>query len=225
MPQPSLAVQRSLAAAAATLLLAGCASMSQSQTATAQGAGIGAAAGALIGVMTAGGNSGSSALQGAALGAAVGAAGGYLWNRHLEEQKQQMQRASAGTGVQVAQTADNRLRIGVPADAGFATGSATLNSRMYPVLEQLAQGVAQNPGETVQVLGFTDSTGSDAINYPLSQNRAQTVKNFLVSRGVQAQRISVQGMGPTHPVASNATAQGRAMNRRVEIYIAQPAAR
>ena len=134
-----------------------------------------------------------------------------------------MQQASAGTGVQVSQTADNRLKIGVPADAGFSTGSATLNPRMDPVLEQLAQGLVANPGETVQVLGFTDSTGSDAINYPLSSNRAQTVKNFLVSRGVPAQRIAVQGLGPTQPVASNATAEGRAMNRRVEIYVAQPA--
>ncbi|MDE2120431.1 MAG: OmpA family protein, partial [Betaproteobacteria bacterium] len=139
--------------------------------------------------------------------------------------KQQMQQASAGTGVQVSQTADNRLKIGVPADAGFSTGSATLNPRMDPVLDQLAQGLVANPGETVQVLGFTDSTGSDAVNYPLSQNRAQTVKNFLVSRGVAEQRISVQGLGPTQPVASNATAQGRAMNRRVEIYVAQPGAR
>ncbi len=219
-------LQRSLAAAAAvSVLLAGCANMNQSQTATAQGAGIGAAAGAVIGALTAGGNTGSSAMQGAALGAAVGAAGGYLWNRHLEQQKQQMQQATAGTGVQVAQTADNRLRIGVPADAGFSTGSATLNPRMYPVLDQLAQGLRANPGETVQVLGFTDSTGSDAINYPLSQNRAQTVKNFLVSRGVAPQTITVQGLGPSQPVASNATPEGRAMNRRVEIYVAQPAGR
>ncbi len=211
-------------ACAAAVALAGCSNMNASQNATAQGAGIGAAAGALLGAITAGGNTGSSALQGAALGAAVGAAGGYLWNRHLEEQKQQMQRATAGTGVQVAQTADNRLRIGVPSDAGFATDSAQINPRLYPILDQLAQGLRANPGETVQVLGFTDNTGSDAINYPLSSNRAQSVKNFLVSRGVAAQRIEVQGLGPTQPVASNATAAGRAMNRRVEIYIAQPRA-
>ena len=216
-------LQRSLAAAvAAAVVLGGCANMSQSQTATAQGAGIGAAAGALIGAMTAGGNTGSSAMQGAALGAAVGAAGGYLWNRHLEQQKQQMQRATAGTGVQVSQTADNRLKIGVPADAGFATGSAQLNTRLYPALDQLAQGLQANQGETVQVIGFTDNTGSNAINYPLSQNRAQSVKNYLVSRGVAQQRIAVQGLGPSDPVASNATAAGRAMNRRVEIYVAQP---
>ena len=85
--------------------------MNPSQRSTAQGAGIGAAAGAVLGALTAGGNTGSSAMQGAALGAAVGAAGGYLWNQHLEKQKQQMQAASAGTCVQVSQTTDNRLKL------------------------------------------------------------------------------------------------------------------
>ncbi|OIQ91232.1 putative lipoprotein YiaD precursor [mine drainage metagenome] len=203
-----------------TLALGGCADMSQSQKSTAQGAGIGAAAGAVIGALTAGGNPGRSAATGAIAGAAVGAAGGYLWNQHLEKQKQQMEQATAGTGVQVTKTADNRLKINVPADAGFATGSAQLNGNLYPVLNQLASGLVQNPTESVQILGYTDSTGSDAINYPLSENRALSVKNYLVSRGVQPQRIATQGMGPQNPVASNHTAQGRAMNRRVEIFVA-----
>jgi outer membrane protein OmpA-like peptidoglycan-associated protein len=80
----------------------------------------------------------------------------------------------------------------------------------------------QNPTESVQILGFTDNTGSDAINYPLSENRALSVKNYLVSRGVPPQRIATQGMGPQNPVASNQTEEGRALNRRVEIYVAYP---
>ena len=121
----------------------------------------------------------------------MGALGGYLWNQHLEKQKQdlQAQAQASGTGVQVTQTQDNRLKMNVPADAGFATGSAQLNSRMYPILESLATGLNQNPAESVEVFGFTDSTGTDAINYPLSENRALTVKNFLVSRGVAPQRV------------------------------------
>ena len=194
--------------------------MSESQKSTASGAGIGAAAGAVIGALTAGGNTGKSAATGAVAGAAVGALGGYLWNQHLEKQKQDLQAASAGTGVQVTQTQDNRLKMNIPADAGFATGSAHLNPRMYAILESLATGLNQNPAETVQVFGFTDSTGTDAINYPLSENRAVTVKNFLVSRGVAAQRIATQGLGPQNPVASNATVAGRAANRRVEIFVA-----
>ncbi|MDE1951548.1 MAG: OmpA family protein [Betaproteobacteria bacterium] len=216
-------LQRSLViAVAGALVLGGCANMNSSQKSTAQGAGIGALAGAAIGALTAGGNTGRSAVTGAAAGAAVGALGGYLWNQHLEKQKQQMEQATAGTGVQVTQTADNRLKINVPADAGFATGSAQINSHLYPALTQLATGLMQNPTESVQILGYTDSTGTDTINYPLSDNRALSVKNYLVSRGVQPQRIATQGMGPQNPVASNATAQGRAMNRRVEIYVAYP---
>ena len=214
---------RSIAAVAvAAVMLGGCADMNQSQRSTAQGAGIGAAAGAVLGALTAGGNTGSSAMQGAALGAAVGAAGGYLWNRHLEEQKQQMQAASAGTGVQVSQTADNRLKINVPADAGFAVGSAALSTRLQPVLAQLADGLRANPSETVQVIGYTDSTGGDAINVPLSRSRARSVRDDLIARGVAAQRITTAGMGAADPIASNATAQGRALNRRVEIFVAYP---
>ncbi|MGA8008301.1 MAG: OmpA family protein [Thiomonas sp.] len=212
-----------LSASLVALSLGGCANMNESQKSTASGAGIGAAAGAVIGALTAGGNTGKSAATGAVAGAAVGALGGYLWNQHLEKQKQDLQAASAGTGVQVTQTQDNRLKMNVPSDAGFATGSAQLNSRMYPILESMATGLNQNPSETVQVFGFTDSTGTDAINYPLSENRALTVKNFLVSRGVAAQRVSTQGLGPQNPVESNATAQGRAANRRVEVYVAVPA--
>ena len=224
-PQKSIAVV--LSAGLVALSLGGCANMNESQKTTATGAGIGAAAGGIIGALTAGGHTGKSAATGAVAGAAVGALGGYLWNQHLEKQKQdlQAQAQASGTGVQVTQTQDNRLKMNVPADAGFATGSAQLNSRMYPILESLATGLNQNPAESVEVFGFTDSTGTDAINYPLSENRALTVKNFLVSRGVAAQRISTQGLGPQNPVASNATAQGRAANRRVEIYVAMPAQR
>ncbi len=202
--------------------LSGCADMNQSQQSTAEGAGIGAGAGALLGLLTAGGNKGSSALTGAAAGAAVGAAGGYLWNEHLEKQKQQMQKSTAGTDVTVTQTADNRIKINVPSDAGFASGSAHLNPRIEPVLNTLAASVLQNPTETLQIVGYTDSTGGDAINYPLSQDRAQSVQNYLVSHGVQAQRISTQGLASQNPIGSNDTAEGRALNRRVEIFVAYP---
>ena len=202
-----------------SLALAGCADMNQSQKSTAEGAGIGAAAGAVIGALAGGGK---GAAIGAAAGAGTGALGGYLWNQHLEKQKQQMQQATAGTGVQVTQTADNRLKINVPADAGFASDSSALNPKLHPALEQLATSLVQNPTETVQIYGYTDSTGGDSINYPLSQNRAQSVQSYLTSHGVQPQRIAIQGLGPQNPVASNDTADGRAQNRRVEIFVAYP---
>ncbi len=204
---------------AGSLALAACADMNQSQKSTAEGAGIGAAAGAVIGAIAGGGK---GAAIGAAAGAGTGALGGYFWNEHLEKQKQQMQQATAGTNVQVTQTADNRLKINVPSDAGFASDSARLNPKLHPALDQLATSLLQNPTETVQIVGYTDSTGGDAVNLPLSQNRAQSVESYLVSHGVQAQRIATQGMGAQNPVASNETAEGRAQNRRVEIFVAYP---
>jgi outer membrane protein OmpA-like peptidoglycan-associated protein len=202
-----------------SLVLAGCADMSQSQKSTAEGAGIGAAAGAVIGALAGGGK---GAAIGGAAGAATGALGGYLWNEHLEKQKQQMQKATEGTNVQVTQTADNRLKINVPSDAGFASDSARLNPKLHAALNELATSLLQNPTETVQIVGYTDSTGGDAINYPLSQNRAQSVESYLISRGVQPQRMTTQGMGAQNPIASNDTAEGRSLNRRVEIFVAYP---
>lgn len=201
------------------LILAGCADMSQSQQSTAEGAGIGAAAGAVIGALAGGGK---GAAIGAAAGAGTGALGGYLWNEHLEKQKQQMQKATEGTNVKVTQTQDNRLKINVPSDAGFALDSARLNPKLHGALDQLATTLAQNPTESVQIVGYTDSTGGDAINLPLSQDRAQSVQSYLVLRGVQPQRITTQGLGSQKPVASNDSAEGRAMNRRVEIFVAYP---
>lgn len=223
----SRTVCRTAAIALSVAMLGGCsqqyAQNNPGATSAATGGGIGAAGGALLGAIASGGHA-RGAVIGALGGAAAGALGGYLWNQHMEAQKQQLAHTAQGTGVQVTQTADNRLKLNVPADAGFATGSATLNARLYPVLDQLASGLRQNPTETVQILGYTDSTGSNAINYPLSDHRAGSVASYLVSRGISAQRIATRGMGPQDPVASNATARGRAANRRVDIYVAFPPA-
>ena len=211
------------AGALATSLLAGCAAdgnggytMTESGRATSIGAGLGALAGAVVGNA----HSGSDTLRGAAIGAALGAAGGYLWSNHMQQQKAAMEQATAGTPVQVSQTADNRLKINVPADAGFATNSAVLNSNMRPILDRLAQTVTY-----VSVIGHTDNTGTDAINNPLSLNRANAARDYLVAHGVAPSRITTTGMGSAQPVASNATAAGRAENRRVEIYVGEPAKR
>lgn len=223
-------VHRSAAALMCAAMLAGCAQTQQYSannpgvTSTAAGAGLGAVAGAGLGALLSHGHA-HGAIVGALAGAAAGGLGGYLWNQHLEAQKRQLQQTARGTGVEVTQTADNRLKLNIPASAGFATGSATLNSRIYPILYQLSTGLRQNPNETVQVVGYTDSTGSNAINYPLSTHRAESVKYYLASHGIADQRIATQGMGPQDPVASNATVEGRAANRRVEIYVALPSGR
>ena len=214
-------------AASAAALLAGCAAdgtMTNTGTTSAIGAVIGAGLGTVVGNQV-GDRDNRTRATGAAVGAALGAAGGYLWSQRMEQQKQAMQQVTAGTPVQVSQTADNRLKINIPADAGFATNSAVLNANMYPILQRLAQTLNQNPAATVSVVGHTDSTGSDAINNPLSQRRADAAKAYLVSQGVAASRIATSGAGSTQPIASNATVDGRAQNRRVEIFVAEPAAR
>ncbi len=209
-----------LVALAATIGATGCANMTETQSTTAKGAGIGAIAGAVIGAAVDG--SGGAA-RGAAIGAGAGALGGYAWSQRMEEQKRQMQQATQGTGVGVTQTADNRLKLDIPSDISFDVGRADIKSNFRPILDQLAQSLVSNPGTTVTIIGHTDSTGSDAVNNPLSYNRADSVRAYLTARGVDNRRIAVEGRGSREPVANNATAQGRAMNRRVEIFVAQPA--
>jgi outer membrane protein OmpA-like peptidoglycan-associated protein len=134
-----------------------------------------------------------------------------------------MEAATAGTGIGVSQTADNRLKLDIPADAGFASGRATLSPTLVRVLGQFATTLQQNQGTQVAIIGHTDSSGSDAINNPLSFDRANATRDYLVSRGVSAARIATDGRGSREPIADNSTPAGRAMNRRVEIYVAEPA--
>lgn len=203
----------------AALFLSGCANMSETQQGTAKGAGIGAVAGAVIGAAT-GGSKGAA--TGAVLGGAVGAGGGYLWSKRMQDQKAAMERATVGTGVAVSQTADNRLKLDIPSDISFATGRSDVNSSFAPILNQFATSLNQNPVTTVTIIGHTDSTGSDAINNPLSIDRANSTRNYLVARGVAANRVATDGRGSREPIADNNTNEGRSKNRRVEIYVAEP---
>ncbi|MDP1927445.1 MAG: OmpA family protein [Thiobacillus sp.] len=203
--------------------LSGCANMTETQKTTGTGAGIGAVAGAVIGAATAGGNKGKSAATGAAIGAAVGAGGGYLWSKHMEKQKAEMEQATQGTGVSVSQTADNQLKLDIPSDVSFDTNRYEIKSNLRPILDRFATTLNQNPVTTVTIIGHTDSTGSDAINNPLSVNRAAATRNYLVARGVASNRVAIDGRGSREPIADNNTAGGRAMNRRVEIFVAEPA--
>lgn len=203
--------------------LGGCANMTETQKTTGTGAAIGAAAGAIIGVATAGGNKGKSAATGAAIGAAVGAGGGYLWSKHMEEQKVAMEQATQGTGVSVSQTADNQLKLDIPSDVSFDTNRYEIKSNLRPILDRFATTLNQNPVTTVTIIGHTDSTGTDAINNPLSVNRAASTRDYLVARGVATNRIAIDGRGSREPIADNNTVEGRAKNRRVEIFVAESA--
>jgi len=201
---------------AAAALLAGCANMSDTQRHTATGAGIGALGGAALGAIA-----GDSAGTGAVVGAGLGALGGYIWSQRMEQQKRDMQAATQGSGVTVSQTADNQLKLDIPSDISFAPGRADIEPNLRTVLDRFAQSLRANPGTEVRIIGHTDSTGSDAVNDPLSVARASSTRNYLTDRGVDPARIQVAGRGSHEPIASNATAEGRARNRRVEIYVGE----
>ena len=201
---------------AAVMLATGCANMSDTQRRTATGAGVGALGGAAVGAM-AGGHAGS----GAVIGAGVGALGTYLWSQHMERQKQEMQAATQGTGVVVTQTADNQLKLDIPSDISFATRRSDIQGNFQPILDKFAEGLRNNPATEVRIVGHTDSTGSDSINNPLSLDRATSTRNYITSHGVNGSRIQVEGRGSREPIATNDTNEGRAKNRRVEIYVGQ----
>ena len=205
-----------ISATAAVLLLGGCANMTDTQRRTATGAGVGAVAGAVLGSVT-----GGSAGTGALIGAGVGALGTYIWSSNMEQQKREMEQATQGTGVSVVQTSDNQLKLDIPSDISFATGRADIEANFRPVLDRFAEGLRNNPNAEVRIIGHTNSTGSDAINNPLSLDRAESTRNYLTARGVSGARIQVDGRGSREPIAGNDTAAGRARNRRVEIFMGE----
>jgi outer membrane protein OmpA-like peptidoglycan-associated protein len=205
---------------AAMLAIAGCADMNPVQRGTAQGAGIGAGLGAVLGAAT-GDGGGRRAATGAAVGGAAGAVIGNIWSSRMEQQKRQMEQATEGTGVQVSQTADNRLKLDIPTDISFDTNRSNIKPNFRPILDKFAASLVENPYSKVNIVGHTDSSGSDAINNPLSVNRAANTRDYLASRGVASNRFSIDGRGSHEPVASNDTETNRSRNRRVEIYVAE----
>ncbi|WP_087748028.1 MULTISPECIES: OmpA family protein [unclassified Acidovorax] len=201
---------------AVVVLATGCAEMTDTQRRTATGAGVGALAGAVLSSAT-GGRAGT----GAVVGAGVGALGTYIWSQNMERQKREMEQATQGTGIAVTQTQDNQLKLDIPSDISFAVGRSDIQSNFAPVLDRFAEGLRNNPNTDVRIIGHTDNTGSDAVNNPLSLDRAASTRNYLTGRGIDGRRISIEGMGERQPIATNDTAQGRSRNRRVEIYVGE----
>ncbi|MEO8152094.1 MAG: OmpA family protein [Rhizobacter sp.] len=203
--------------AAASMLLAGCENMSATQKGTATGAGVGAGVGAVISAAT-GGKAGTGAVVGGALGAVVG----NIWSKKQEERRAAMEQATQGTGVEVSRTADNQLKLNVPSDISFSVNRADIKPELRAVLDPFATSLQGDPNVRVSVVGHTDSTGSDAVNNPLSLERAHSVRDYLAARGVSAARIETSGRGEREPIADNGTDAGRARNRRVEIFLREP---
>ena len=209
-PASRTATRAGIAAAALAVMLSGCANMTETQRNTGIGAGVGAVAGAAIGKG-----------KGAAIGAGVGALGGYIWSQHMQNKKAEMERATAGTGVEVTQTSDNQLKLQIPSDISFDTGRAEIRPALRPILDQFANGLRDQPRSEVRIIGHTDNTGSDAVNDPLSMQRAASARDYLSARGIDVGRILIAGRGSREPVAENASEAGRARNRRVEIFLAE----
>lgn len=213
-------IAKTMVGVAVLALVAGCAEMSPTQRGTATGAGVGAGLGAILGGTTGGGGS-NRAVKGAVIGGAAGALIGNIWSNRMEKQKQDMEAATRGTGIQVSQTQDNRLKLEIPADVSFDTGRSDIKSNFRPVLERFAQTLQDNPATTVNIIGHTDSTGSESVNDPLSVDRAARTRDYLAQRGISPNRVMIDGRGEREPIASNDSDSGRARNRRVEIYVAE----
>ena len=166
---------------------------------------------------------GGKAGTGALIGGALGAVAGNLWSKRMEDRRNAMEQATRGTNVEVTRTEDNQLKLNIPNDISFDTGSAAIKPQLRTVLDPFANSLRDDPAARLMIVGHTDNTGSAAINNPLSVERAQSVRDYLVTRGVAAPRIDTAGRADREPIADNASEAGRAKNRRVEIFLREPA--
>ncbi|MGX9460565.1 OmpA family protein [Shewanella sp. A14] len=204
----------------ATLLLSGCqlpnpyTGESENAKAT-NGAIIGAIGGAVIGVASSSkSDRGKGALIGAASGAAVGGGIGY----YMDVQEAELRKQLSSTGVSVTRNGDT-IVLNMPNEVTFAVDQTVLSSRAKSVLNSVVLVAKEYDDTRLNVIGYTDSSGSDSYNLRLSQVRASEVAQYLTSQNISGSRVSSTGMGESSPIASNATASGRAQNRRVEIVL------
>ncbi|HEY7810040.1 MAG TPA: OmpA family protein [Allosphingosinicella sp.] len=153
-----------------------------------------------------------------AIGAGVGAVAAAAIGTYMDRQEAELRRKTQGTGVVVERDGDE-LVLTMPAGITFPINSYEIQPQFYSTLEQVAQTLVTYPSTLIDVYGHTDPSGGDAINIPLSKNRAESVANYLSQRGVNRTRIATQGFGSSQPIASNATEAGRQQNRRVELRV------
>ena len=172
----------------------------------------GAVAGGLLGGLIGG-------KTGRIIGAAAGGIGGGVIGYKMDQQIKELEEQTAGTGVDVIRDGDNLL-LRMPSGITFGYDRADVQPQFQPTLNEVSSVLAQYPKTYIDIYGHTDSDGSDAYNQTLSERRAQSVATYLVGRGVQSARIGTRGFGEPQPIASNATEEGKAANRRVEIKIA-----
>ncbi|AXY55928.1 hypothetical protein CDG60_04620 [Acinetobacter chinensis] len=174
---------------------------------------IGAAAG--YGVSKGNANTSRQNNRAAAIGAVLGGATGVYLDNKEKKLRQQM----AGTGVEVNRNPDGSVGLIMPGSITFDTNKSNIKPNFYSTLNKVAQTLTEDNKSGILVTGYTDNTGNDSINIPLSQARAQSVASYLAGQGVSTARINTQGQGSANPIADNSTAAGREQNRRVEISI------
>jgi len=211
-----------LGVSAAALVAAGCTTTDpytgeRVRSNTRTGAVAGAVGGALLGYLTNTSDS-EEGRTNALIGAGVGALAGAAVGNYMDRQQAAMREELAGSGVNVVRQGDN-LILQMPSDVTFAYDRSDVQPQFFPVLDDVARVLNQYQQTTVDIVGHADSTGSDAYNQTLSEQRASSVAGYLISRNVMRERLFVAGMGERAPIASNDTDAGRAQNRRVEIVI------
>ncbi|WP_328230715.1 MULTISPECIES: OmpA family protein [Lysobacter] len=183
---------------------------------TQKGALIGALAGVAAGLLS--GDDATERRQRALIGAGVGGLAGGAIGNYQDRQERALRERMSGTGVDVVRQGDN-ITLNMPSNITFAFNSANLDPQFYSVLDNVASTLTEYNQTIVEVAGHTDSIGSDAVNQRLSEQRAASVGNYLMSKGLVRDRFILTGAGKTRPIASNDTEQGRAQNRRVEITL------
>ena len=181
-----------------------------------KGAVIGAAGGAVIGAIS--GRDAQERRKRALIGAGVGGLAGGAVGVYMDRQEAELRKELEGTGVSVTRTGED-ITLNMPGNITFRTGSSDLDSQFFAVLDSVAKVVTKYDKTLVEVAGHTDSVGADDMNMRLSQRRADTVARYLMSRGINEQRLIAIGAGETRPIASNDTESGRQANRRVELTL------
>lgn len=181
---------------------------------TSKGALIGAGAGAALGLLLDSSDRAKGALIGAGVGALAGTGVGYYMDRQTADLRRQLQ----GTGVQVTRQGNN-ITLVMPGNVTFASDSSALKPQFHDVLDSVAKVVKHYDKTVLLCAGYTDNTGTAAHNLQLSNERAQSVAHYLIGQGVTSGRLVTQGFGETHPIATNTTAKGRLLNRRVELTL------
>ena len=209
-------------AAVLTAAIAGCQTTDpytgESKTSNATwGAAIGAGAGAAIGMIS--GKDAKQRRQRALIGAGVGALAGGAVGNYMDRQEDDLRRQMKDSGVTVTRKGED-IVLNMPGNITFRSGSADLNANFFKVLDGVALVAKKYDKTIIEIAGHTDNVGGVAFNQQLSERRARAVTQYLEGRGVADNRIMPVGGGEDHPIASNATEQGRSANRRVEVTIA-----